>query len=158
MTNQMSYLATLAAATRLCDSCDGRGMFEITVGNGDEGGGCHLEDERCVTCDGTGKVLLIPGLRVECDGYTLFDDMDRPRHLHRGINAGWASDCPGYGLLTPDEAVVVVIRWLLDNGYNVLFPQSNGGQYCCSLRAHPGKWKRSVPDALFASTIKRLKL
>ena len=77
MTNQMSYLATLAAATRLCDSCDGRGMFEITVGNGDEGGGCHLEDERCVTCDGTGKVLLIPGLRVECDGYTLFDDMER---------------------------------------------------------------------------------
>jgi len=151
----IDYLTILASATRLCNSCDGLGMFEITVGNGDESGDCHLEDEPCVTCDGTGKVLLIPGLLVECDGHTLLDDIGRPRHSHR---EGWRDDCHGYSLLTPDEAVVVVIKWLLNNDYSVLFPQSNSGKYYCSLRALSGKWESSVPNALFASTIKRLKL
>ena len=68
MTNQMSYLATLASATRLCSD---QNCPERYLG--------RFEDPRpiCEECGGTGRVWLIPGLRVECDGYTLFDDMER---------------------------------------------------------------------------------
>jgi len=44
-------------AARKCPTCRGDGVILITVGNNDEAGGSHVEDEACPTCRGSGYWL-----------------------------------------------------------------------------------------------------
>jgi len=47
----------LVERLRLCNHCEGVGYFDIEVGNNDESGCSHTEQERCVFCHGTGALV-----------------------------------------------------------------------------------------------------
>ena len=113
--------------------------------------GLHKPHEECPDCHGTGRVPLIPGLRVPCRPHFRASNGDE-----RCGDRQQRRDCPGYIVLSGAEALGVLLEWAAHEGMSVEFvPLVVGVQVTVKgLNRGDRRWgggQGTVADALAAA-------
>lgn len=104
-----------------------------------------METSPCPNCwQNSGKVPLIPGLRVPCEWRGVPHTM-----------CNQANGCPGYTLVSEDTAEQVIAVWVLEGGGELAAHKGKGDTWV-RVRLSPTQldyveWGETVGEALFAA-------